>query len=189
LLLLCSPPLYAADKNSKSGRLLLEGALEEVVVIGSESRTGVVERIDARTLSRLTGATSNFENILKILPGVHSSNELSSQYSVRGGSFDENLVYVNGVEIYRPMLTRTGQQEGLSFINPNMTSTIDFSTGGFGAEFGDKMSSVLNVAYRRPTSFGGSAEANMLGASVACDVAFPKKTADLLKSIGIIPIT
>lgn len=174
LFLLCCPQLYAAGESADTLRQL-EGALEEVVVTGRESRTGVVERIDVRTLSKLAGASGSFENILKILPGVHSSNELSSQYSVRGGSYDENLVYVNGVEIYRPMLTRTGQQEGLSFINPNMTSAIDFSTGGFGAEFGDKMSSVLNVAYRRPTSFGGSAEANMLGASAACDFAFPEQ--------------
>jgi hypothetical protein len=172
LLLLRCTALSAADKSAEAGRQL-EGTLEEVVVTGREPRTGVVERIDARTLSSLAGASSNFENILKILPGVHSSNELSSQYSVRGGSYDENLVYVNGVEIYRPMLTRTGQQEGLSFINPNMTATIDFSTGGFGAEFGDKMSSVLNVAYRRPTSLGGSAEANLMGASAACDFALP----------------
>ncbi|MDR3189128.1 MAG: TonB-dependent receptor plug domain-containing protein [Prevotellaceae bacterium] len=174
LLLLCCTKLYAANEGAAAEKQL-EGTLEEVVVTGREPREGVLERINARTLSRLAGASGHFENILKILPGVHSSNELSSQYSVRGGSYDENLVYVNGVEIYRPMLTRTGQQEGLSFINPNMTSTIDFSTGGFGAEFGDKMSSVLNVAYRRPTSFGGSAEANLLGASAACDFALPDK--------------
>jgi hypothetical protein len=173
-LLLCSPALYAAAANAEAVEQL-EGRLEEVVVTSSESRVGVVERLDVRTLSSLAGASGSFENILKILPGVHSSNELSSQYSVRGGSYDDNLVYVNGVEIYRPMLTRTGQQEGLSFINPNMTSAIDFSTGGFGAEFGDKMSSVLNVGYRRPTSFGGSAEGNLLGASAACDFALPEK--------------
>ncbi|MDR3367041.1 MAG: TonB-dependent receptor plug domain-containing protein, partial [Prevotellaceae bacterium] len=174
LFLLCCVTLHAADKDAVAG-VQLEETLDEVVVTGSEPRSGVVERIDARTLSSLAGASGSFENILKILPGVHSSNELSSQYSVRGGSYDENLVYVNGVEIYRPMLTRTGQQEGLSFINHNMVSTVDFSTGGFGAEFGDKMSSVLNVVYRRPTSFGGSAEANLLGAAAACDFALPDK--------------
>ncbi|MDR0711406.1 MAG: TonB-dependent receptor plug domain-containing protein [Prevotellaceae bacterium] len=174
LLVLCCPNLYAAGENADTVKHL-EGKLDEVVVVSRDPRSGVMERIDVRTLANLAGASSNFENILKILPGVHSSNELSSQYSVRGGSYDENLVYVNGVEIYRPMLTRTGQQEGLSFINPNMVSTVDFSTGGFGAEFGDKMSSVLNVAYRRPTSFGGSAEANLMGASVSCDFALPQK--------------
>jgi hypothetical protein len=173
LLLLCSTKLYAEDESAEEDEL--EGELTEVVVIGREPRSGVVERIGVQPLSRLSGASGSFENILKILPGVQSTNELSSQYSVRGGSYDENLVYVNGVEIHRPMLTRTGQQEGLSFINPNLVSTVDFSTGGFGAEFGDKMSSVLNVSYRRPTSAGGSAEVNLLGASAACDFALPNK--------------
>jgi hypothetical protein len=172
-LLLCCGELHAESQSVEENGM--EGKLEEVVVVGREPRSGVVERIDVQPLSKLSGASGSFENILKILPGVHSTNELSSQYSVRGGSYDENLVYVNGVEIYRPMLTRTGQQEGLSFINPNLVSTIDFSTGGFGAEFGDKMSSVLNVSYRRPTSFGGSAEGNLLGASATCDFALPNK--------------
>ncbi|MDR2937785.1 MAG: TonB-dependent receptor plug domain-containing protein [Prevotellaceae bacterium] len=141
--------------------------IDEVKVVAAERRRGVLERIDYIPAASLSGASSSFENVLKVLPGVQSSNELSSQYSVRGGSYDENLVYVNGVEIYRPMLTRTGQQEGLSFINPQLVSTVEFSTGGFGAEFGDKMSSVLNVGYKRPTSFGGSVEASLLGASAA----------------------
>jgi hypothetical protein len=149
----------------------MQGAIDTVVVLGNEQRRGTVERIDVRTITKMVGASGSFENILKVLPGVHSTNELSSQYSVRGGSFDENLVYVNGVEIYRPMLTRTGQQEGLSFINPNLVSSIEFSTGGFGAEFGDKMSSVLNVGYKRPKTFGGSADASLLGASAACEFA------------------
>ncbi len=147
------------------------GELQEVQVVGIDQRRGVLERIDFRPASKLSGASGSFENILKVLPGVHSSNELSSQYSVRGGSFDENLVYVNGVEIYRPMLTRTGQQEGLSFINPQLVSSVEFSTGGFGAEFGDKMSSVLNVGYKNPNSFGGSVEASLMGASAAADFA------------------
>jgi hypothetical protein len=172
-LLVCCVKLHAESQSVEENGM--EGKLEEVVVVGREPRAGVVERIDVQPISKLSGASGSFENILKVLPGVHSTNELSSQYSVRGGSYDENLVYVNGVEIYRPTLTRTGQQEGLSFINPNLVSTIDFSTGGFGAEFGDKMSSVLNVSYRRPTSFGGSAEGNLLGASAACDFALPNK--------------
>jgi hypothetical protein len=173
VLLLCCAKVHAESQSVEESKL--EGKLSEVVVVGREPRSGVIERINVQPLSKLSGASGSFENILKVLPGVHSTNELSSQYSVRGGSYDENLVYVNGVEIYRPMLTRTGQQEGLSFINPNLVSTIDFSTGGFGAEFGDKMSSVLNVSYRRPTSSGGSAEANLLGASAACDFALPNK--------------
>ncbi len=161
---------HAAVANQDSaGRKATE--LEEVRVISRNMRRGVIERIDMRHVSTVSGASNTFENILKVLPGVHSTNELSSQYSVRGGSFDENLVYVNGVEIYRPMLTRTGQQEGLSFINPALVSAVEFSTGGFGAEFGDKMSSALNVSYKRPTGLGGSVDLSLLGASASCDFA------------------
>ena len=85
------------------------------------------------------------------LPGVNNNNELSTQYNVRGGNFDENLVYVNGIEVYRPFLIRSGQQEGLSFINPNMVQNINFSAGGFQAKYGDKLSSVLDITYRKPT--------------------------------------
>ena len=85
-----------------------------------------------------------------MLPGISSNNELSNQYSVRGGSYDENLIYVNNIEIYKPFLVRTGEQEGLSFINPNMISSIEFSAGGFESKFGDKLSSVLNIEYKEP---------------------------------------
>lgn len=144
---------------------------------------GAIELIDVKMLDKISGASANFENVLKVLPGVQSSNELSSQYSVRGGSFDENLVYVNGVEIFRPMLTRTGQQEGLSFINLSLVSFIEFSTGGFAAEFGDKMSSVLNVDYRKPTQFGGTVEASLLGASASLD--FASKTGAFSGVVGL----
>src|SRR5450759_4012687 len=100
------------------------------------------------------------------MPGVASNNELSSQYSVRGGNYDENLVYVNDVEIYRPFLVRSGQQEGLSFLNPDLVSSISFSAGGFDAKYGDKMSSVLDIKYRKPTEFAGSASASLLGGSL-----------------------
>lgn len=110
-------------------------------------------------------ASGNIESILKTLPGVASGNELSSQYSVRGGSFDENLIYVNDVEIYRPLMVSSAKQEGLSFVNPEMVSSINFSAGGFNAEYGDKMSSVLNIYYRRPTEFSGSVTASILGSS------------------------
>jgi hypothetical protein len=167
LLTLCLSGSYAYSQ----GEAEKSEEIEDVQVVANDRRRGVLERIDFKPVSNLSGASSSFENILKVLPGVQSSNELSSQYSVRGGSYDENLVYVNGVEIYRPMLTRTGQQEGLSFINPQLVSTVEFSTGGFGAEFGDKMSSVLNVHYKRPTTFGGSVEGSFLGASASCDFA------------------
>ncbi len=107
-----------------------------------------------------------FEDILKGLASVSSNNELSSQYNVRGGNFDENLVFVNDIEIYRPLLIRSGQQEGLSFINSDMVSSIVFSAGGFESRYGDKMSSVLDIKYRKPTEFAGSADVSLLGANV-----------------------
>ncbi len=107
-----------------------------------------------------------FEDILKALPSVSSNNELSSQYNVRGGNFDENLIFVNDVEIYRPLLIRSGQQEGLSFINSDMVSAIVFSAGGFDAKYGDKMSSVLDIKYRKPKEFGGSVTASLLGSNL-----------------------
>ncbi|MGL4364753.1 MAG: TonB-dependent receptor plug domain-containing protein [Bacteroidales bacterium] len=150
--------------------------IDEVTITENTRRRGTSEYLDLRPLSSLPSSSGNFETILKVLPGVQSSNELSSQYSVRGGSFDDNLVYVNGIEIYRPLLTRGGHQEGLSFINPALISTVEFSTGGFNAEFGDKMSSMLNVQYKRPTNFGGNIEASILGASASCNiVGFKKK--------------
>ena len=106
------------------------------------------------------------EDILKTLPGVSSANELSSTYNVRGGNYDENLVYINDFEVYRPMLVRSGQQEGLSVINPDMVDGIKFSAGGFDAKYGDKLSSVLDIRYRRPKKFGGSVSASLLGASL-----------------------
>ena len=102
-------------------------------------------------------------------------NELSSGYSVRGGNFDENLVYVNDIEVYRPFLVRAGQQEGLSFPNPNLIDRLQFSAGGFEARFGDKLSSVLDITYKRPTEFKGSATAGLLGGSVHLESAMLKK--------------
>ena len=122
--------------------------------------------IDPKLLTSVPNVTGNFEQILFTLPGVSSSNELSSGYNVRGGNFDENLVYVNDVEIYRPFLVRSGQQEGLSFINSNLVSSINFSAGGFEARYGDKMSSVLDIKYKEPAKFGGSASIGLLGAQV-----------------------
>ncbi len=115
----------------------------------------------------ITSPMGNFEDMLKTGGiGVSSSNELSSGYNVRGGNFDENLVYVNDVEVYRPFLARSGQQEGLSFVNPSMISNIRFSAGGFEARYGDKMSSVLDITYKRPINFGGVFSASLLGADV-----------------------
>lgn len=122
-------------------------------------------RVDPKTFEFLPSASGGIEAMLKML-GANSNNELSSQYSVRGGNFDENLIYVNDFEIYRPFLIRSGQQEGLSFINPDLVGSILFSTGGFQAKYGDKLSSVLDVTYKRPKRFGASASASLLGANV-----------------------
>ena len=123
-------------------------------------------KIDPNLSNRLPDAGGgNIEGLVKSQMGVSSNNELSSQYRVRGGNYDENLVYVNDIEIYRPFLIRSGQQEGLSFVNPNLISSIKFSPGGFEAQYGDKMSSVLDVRYKQPETLQGSVSASFLGAS------------------------
>lgn len=143
------------------------------VVINSKTRNRVegIVAIDPATIRRIPGANPGVENILKSFGGVNSNNELSTQYSVRGGNYDENLVYVNEIEIYRPFLIRSGQQEGLSFTNTDMVQNVDFSAGGFQAKYGDKLSSVLDITYRIPTKFGASAEASFLGGSLAVETA------------------
>jgi hypothetical protein len=139
--------------------------LDQINIEDQQVRKTTLTRLDPKLSNALPSATGNFEAILKTLPGVASNNELSSQYSVRGGNFDENLVYVNDVEIYRPLLTRSGQQEGLSFINSDMVSSVLFSAGGFEPKYGDKMSSALDIKYRKPTGWGGAASASLLGFS------------------------
>ena len=141
------------------------------VVINSNTKQSVegVVSISPAVLRTIKGAQPGVENILKTLPGVNISNELSTQYSVRGGNFDENLVYVNEIEIYRPFLIRSGQQEGLSFVNTDLVQNVDFSAGGFQAKYGDKLSSVLDITYRTPINFGIRAEASLLGGSIAAE--------------------
>ncbi len=119
--------------------------------------------LDPRPLSSLPNISGNVEQILKTLPGVSSNNELSAQYNVRGGNFDENLVYVNDIEIYRPFLPRSGQQEGLSFIHSELVKDIKFSAGGFEARYGDKMSSVLDIKYKEPKKAESSVNIGLLG--------------------------
>ncbi|MFN5323450.1 MAG: TonB-dependent receptor [Bacteroidota bacterium] len=138
--------------------------LPEIEIRDKRREPGSIISINPRSLTELPNTTGSFEAVLKTLPGVVSNNELSSQYSVRGGNFDENLVYVNDIEVFRPLLIRSGQQEGLSFINADLVSTVKFSAGGFDAIYGDKLSSVLDVKYKNPTRFGGSAYASLLGA-------------------------
>ncbi|MGQ7869310.1 TonB-dependent receptor [Sunxiuqinia sp. sy24] len=142
-------------------------AIDEVQISRRQQANGTMTRLDPTFTNNLPDASSSgVEALIKTLPGVSSSNELSSQYSVRGGNFDENLVYVNDIEIYRPFLVRSGQQEGLSFINPEMVSSIEFSAGGFDARYGDKMASVLDIKYRKPVAFSGSTSASLLGGSL-----------------------
>lgn len=143
-----------------------EFELGEVVITEHQRQTGTVQRIDAGAGKLMPDASGgNIEAIIATQAGVSSSNELSSQYNVRGGSFDENMVYVNGIEVYRPLLIRSGQQEGLSFINPDMVESIGFSTGGYEARFGDKMSSVLDITYKKPKQTEGTVNVSLLGAS------------------------
>src|SRR5690606_31703147 len=128
-----------------------------------------VTTITPEVIRTIKGAQPGVENILKTLPGVNISNELSTQYSVRGGNFDENLVYVNEIEVYRPFLVRSGQQEGLSFVNTDLVQNVEFSAGGFQAKYGDKLSSVLDITYRKPIKFGLSADLSLLGGSVSAE--------------------
>lgn len=139
------------------------------VDIVGENRTIEMTRINPQLFFQLPTAGGSIEDLIKTQMGVTSNNELSSNYSVRGGNFDENLVYVNDIEVYRPFLVRSGQQEGLSFANPDMVSNINFSAGGFEAKYGDKMSSVLDITYRKPTKFGGAASASLLGGSLSLE--------------------
>ncbi len=137
--------------------------LEGVEVKADQARTSTITRIDPTVSTKIPSISGGVEDIIKTLAGVSSNNELSSQYSVRGGNFDENLVYVNGIEIYRPFLVRSGQQEGLSFVNSDLVSSISFSAGGFDAKYGDKMSSVLDITYKKPDEFGVSVSFGLLG--------------------------
>lgn len=140
--------------------------IDDVNIEDEQIRKNTFEKVDAKHITTLPTSNGGVEGIIKTLPGVSSSNELSSQYNVRGGNFDENLVYVNGIEVYRPFLIRSGQQEGLSFINSDLVNSIKFSAGGFAAQYGDKMSSVLDITYKKPTEFGGSATMSLLGANI-----------------------
>ena len=141
-------------------------ALKEITVTERRRQIGQTEQLDVKNIKQVPSTTGNaVEELIQQQAGVSSHNELSSQYNVRGGSFDENSVYINNVEVYRPLLISSGQQEGLSIINPDMVEKIGFSTGGFEAKYGDKMSSTLDITYRRVRGFEASATASLLGAS------------------------
>ena len=144
--------------------------IETVVIKGSKRKDlEGITTISPQIIRSIKGAQPGVENLLKTLPGVNITNELSTQYSVRGGNFDENLVYVNEIEVYRPFLVRSGQQEGLSFVNTAMVQNLDFSAGGFQAKYGDKLSSVLDITYRTPIDFRVQADINLLGGSITTE--------------------
>lgn len=152
-----------------------DNQLSEVTVTGKKIETGQMENISKDNLKALPSASGNaVEELIQSQAGVSTHSELSSQYNVRGGSFDENSVYIDNVEIYRPFLVRSGQQEGISVINPDMVEKIIFSTGGYEARYGDKMSSALNITYRKPKKFEATASASMLGASTFVGVSNKK---------------
>lgn len=152
--------------------VLLENVLGDVDIVDRKARFDNRINVSTKSLENFVGPGSSVEGIIKTLPGVSSYNELSSQYSVRGGNFDENMVYVNGIQIYRPFLVRNGQQEGLSFVNSAMVSNINFSAGGFEARYGDKMSSVLDITYRKPTNFELTVEGSLMGGNLVYGDAF-----------------
>lgn len=142
--------------------------LSEIEVTEFKKQTNTMQTIDGEVFKLSPDVSGgSVEALLTTMAGVNSSNEMSSQYSVRGGTYDENSVYINGIEVYRPQLISSGQQEGLSIINPDMVDAISFSTGGFSAEYGDKMSSVLDISYREPQAFEGALSLSLMGGSLA----------------------
>jgi len=156
--------------------------IKEVIVRDPRDQVEGVDPIDTETAKQLPSANPGIEATLRNIGlGVSGTNELSTQYNVRGGNYDENLVYINGIEVYRPFLVRSGQQEGLSFVNPNLTQNVKFSAGGFQAKYGDKLSSVLDITYRKAGEFRVSADASFLGASLTVEgKALDKKVSALL---------
>lgn len=137
--------------------------LKDAVIKGERTQENGASTVDVKVQQQLPSVNEGIEAYLVYQLGVTKSNELSSNYSVRGGNFDENLVYVNDFEVYRPFLIRSGQQEGLSFVNTNLVSNVKFTSGGFQARYGDKMASVLDVTYKKPKKFGGSIYGSLLG--------------------------
>ena len=162
-LLLNTNETYEFNLVMKDGPIQVSGV--EVTATGLKKFQGITT-LAPELVRKIPGANPGVETILKLLPGVSASNELSTQYNVRGGNFDENLVYVNGIEVYRPFLIRSAQQEGFSFVNSNMIQKLEFSAGGFQARYGDKLSSVLDITYKKPVSWGLQAEASLLGGSL-----------------------
>ncbi|WP_338039350.1 carboxypeptidase-like regulatory domain-containing protein [Maribacter litopenaei] len=164
--------LFNTNETFEFNLILKSNAIQmEEVTVSSDGNRKPLETlsISPEEIRKIPGANAGVENILKILPGVNSNNELSTQYAVRGGNFDENLVYINEIEVYRPFLIRSAQQEGLSFINSNLVQDVVFSPGGFQAKYGDKLSSVLDIKYKIPTGFSIMGDFSFLGANVSMD--------------------
>ena len=143
--------------------------IEEVKIIDERFRHTNTQYIDPKLLKQMPSLTNPAMDLVKSLPGVTANNELSSQYSVRGGNYDENLIYVNGIEIYKPFLVRSGQQEGMHFVNSDMIANLSFSSGGFESRYGDKMSSVLDIEYKKPKEFNAKTEIGFLGGSATVE--------------------
>ncbi|MCM4153153.1 TonB-dependent receptor [Arenibacter sp. N53] len=174
------------NENYEFNPVLKQEAILIAEVVVTPSGTRYIEgitTISSDIVRNIPGPNAGVENILKLLPGVSSNNELSTQYLVRGGNYDENLVYVNDIEIYRPFLIRSGQQEGLSFINSDMVENLQFSAGGFQAKYGDKLSSVLDISYKTPVAFGLKIRATLLGTAATLEGVSKNKKLSSITSI------
>ena len=165
-LILTTNEIYEFNPVMKTNVTQVDGVT--VSPSGEKIAEGIIS-ISPEVIRKIPGANAGVENILKLLPGVSSNNELSTQYFVRGGNYEENLVYVNEIEVYRPFLIRSAQQEGLSFVNSNMVQNVAFSSGGFQAKYGDKLSSVLDITYKNPVAFGAQMNLSFLGASATVE--------------------
>lgn len=176
--------MFSIEKGEKkilNKKLFFDpNVLEEISITDKKARFDNQVNLKKKNIDVFVGPSSSVEGLLKTFAGVSSSNELSTQYSVRGGNFDENLVYVNGIQVYRPFLISNGQQEGLSFINSQMVSNIRFSSGGFEARYGDKMASVLDITYRQPTEFGIGVKGSLLGGSLTYEDVYLDKRLSVL---------
>lgn len=170
LLSALSSILYFAQKDSIKTKEIKEIVFQKKSKFLKNTDLTTI-KISEKDVKNVTAISGGVESVLKMYPGVNSNTELSSQYMVRGGNYDENLIYINDIELYRPFLIRNSQQEGMSIINPDMVSIVNFSAGGFEAKYGDKMSSALNIYYRQPTHFEVSGEASLIGGRLTTGVA------------------
>lgn len=165
-LILTSNETFEFNPVLKTDTIQIDGVT--VSPTGEKTIIGILS-VSSEDIRNIPGANAGVENVLKLLPGVSSNNELSTQYSVRGGNYDENLVYVNEIEVYRPFLVRSAQQEGLSFVNSDLVQDVKFSAGGFQAKYGDKLSSVLDITYKTPSQFSVLGNISFLGASASLE--------------------